>query len=192
MEAPEDSYLWRSFPTPPTLPRWPAMLLDRTELIARPLRELLNTEWVPNSFWNTLEFQMSPMFEDKNRTSMNIVEIAFVLNNLGASDWTILRGYRQMFPFALLCDEDVKRLIRDGRWQVKCELWLPEELDIIRKALSDSLLGNNVPTTQEIVRLAWGCLRRKCAYYPKTYDRVSAKSAEIRWELENPRRKRPS
>ena len=132
------------------------------------------------------------MFEDKNRTSMNIVEIAFVLNNLGASDWTILRGYRQMFPFALLCDEDVKRLIRDGRWQVKCELWLPEELDIIRKALSDSLLGNNVPTTQEIVRLARGSLRRKWAYYPKTYDRVSAKSAEIRWELENPRRKRPS
>jgi hypothetical protein len=99
------------------------MLLDRMELIARPLKELLNTESVHNSVWNTLEFQISPMFEDKSRTSINIVEEAFMLNHLGSSDEDILRGYRLMFPFALVCDAVMEQLIRDGRRRAKCELW---------------------------------------------------------------------
>lgn len=120
-----------------------------------------------------------------------MVEAVFILNNLNSTNERILASYRTMFPLASTRDEVLLWLIDEGRWKAKCLLWLPEELDIIRKAVSDGLLASEIafskgflmPAEQEIDRSAWGALRRKWAFYPKSYARVSDKCADIRMEI---------
>ncbi|GAB7329419.1 hypothetical protein MBLNU13_g01209t2 [Cladosporium sp. NU13] len=81
-EALIDPFLWESFPTPSTVPTRRAFELDGTELIARPLKALLDTEHIHNRIWNTSAYQMIPMLDNPNRAPINMVEVAFILNNL--------------------------------------------------------------------------------------------------------------
>ena len=88
------------------------------------------------------------------------------MNNLSFSDEQILKAYRMMFPFALFCDKSLQQLISHGRWKAKCELWLQEQLDIVRRAASDTVsvprwIASEEATIQEIVRSAWASLRHK-------------------------------
>jgi hypothetical protein len=193
MEPPRDPFLWKSFPTPSTVPACRAFELDGTELIARPLKALLDTDHIHDHVWNTSAYQTIPMLDNPNRPIIHMVEAAFVLNNLNFPNEKILAGYRAMFPLALIRDEVLLWLINEGRWKAKCLLWLPEELDIIAKAVSDGLLaagiafsrGLLVPAAQEMDRSAWEALRRKWAFYPKSYARVSAMCTDIQMELMN-------
>ena len=193
-ETPEDpvlSFLWESFPTPSTAPTSPGLESDGTPLIARPLHALLDTDRIHDRVWNTSDFQMIPMMDQSNRTSLDVVEEAFILNNLCCTDQQIIDDYRGMFQWSLVHDQVLLRVISEGRWKAKCVLWLPEELDIIRRAVRDGLLaaitallrGSNAPSAHKINWSAWKALRDKWAFYPKTYDAVSAKCAEIHFEL---------
>jgi hypothetical protein len=131
------------------------------------------------------------MLDNPNRAPIHMVEAAFILNSLNFTDEQILAGYRDMFPLALTRDEVLLWLINEGRWKAKCLLWLPEELDIIRKAVNNVLLASDialsagfvVPIAQEMARSAWEALRRKWAFYPKSYARVSDMCADIRMEI---------
>lgn len=188
MEAPAEHFLWESFPTPSAVPTLPAFEPDGTELIARPLKALLNTDHIPNRVWNTFAFQIIPILDNPRRAPIHMVEAAFILNKLNLTDEHVLADYRAMFPLALVRDEVLLWLINEGRWKAKCLLWLPEELNIIRKAVSDGLLASEiafskgflVPAEQEIDQSAWEALRRKWAFYPKSYARVSDLCADIR------------
>jgi hypothetical protein len=188
MDAPEDSFFWQSFPTPSTAPAWPAFELDRTPLIPRPLQTLLDTNHIHDRVWNTSAFQMVPMLEDNSRPIIHVVEAAFILNLLDYTDQEILDHYRDMFPLTLIRDEVLLWLINEGRWKAKSLLWLPEELEIIRQAVSDGLHTDffavgRFPTAQEIDWSAWEALHRRWTFYPKTYARVSTKCADIQSEL---------
>ena len=191
MEAPTEPFLWESFPTPSTVPNLPAFELDGTELIARPLKALLDTDHIPNRVWNDSTFQIIPMLDSPKRAPMHMVEAAFILNNLNSTNEQILASHRTMFPLALTRDEVLLWLINEGRWKAKSLLWLSEELDIIRKAVSDVLLDSEtafsagflVPDAQEMNRSAWEALRRKWVFYPKSYARVSDMCADIRMEI---------
>lgn len=191
MEPPTGPFLWKSFPTPSTVPVRLAFELDGTELIARPLNAFLDTDHIHDRVWNTSAYQMMPMLDNPNRPIIHMVEAAFVLNNLNLPNEKILAGYRAMFPLGLTRDEVLLWLINEGRWKAKCLLWLPEELEIITKAVRDGLLaaaiafstGLLVPAAQEMDRSAWEALRRKWAFYPKSYARVSAMCTDIQMEL---------
>jgi len=191
MEAPAEPFFWESFPTPSTIPTLPAFDPDGTELIARPLKALFNTDHIPNRVWNNSVFQIIPTLDNPRRAPVHMVEAAFILNNLNSTNERILASYRTMFPLASTRDEVLLWLIDEGRWKAKCLLWLPQELDIVRKAVSDGLLASEiafskgllVPTEQEIDQSAWEALRRKWAFYPKSYARVSDMCADIRMEI---------
>ena len=96
-----------------------------------------------------------------------------------------------MFPLSLTRDEVLLWLVDEGRWKAKCLLWLPEELNIIRKAVSDALLALDIalsagflmPAAQEMDRLAWEALHSKRAFYPRSYTRVSDICGDIQMEI---------
>lgn len=191
--APQGFFLFEVFPTPFTAPELPGLESDGSPLIARPLNALLDTDYIPNHVWNTSEFQIVPALDYNIRTSLDVVEQASILNNLNCADQQIIDDYRDTFQFSLVDDQVLLRFIREGRWKAKCVLWLPGELDIIRRAVSDGLLassiafpaGSAVPSAQDIYWSAWKALHDRWTFYPKTYDRVSAKCADIQSELVN-------
>ncbi|KAM0706597.1 hypothetical protein Q7P35_005924 [Cladosporium inversicolor] len=140
MDAPEDPFLWQPFPTPSTVPKSLGIDILGMSFISRPLSALLNTDHTPNLVWNSPEFQMISVLGLKSRTSIDVVEGASILNNLCCTDQQITDDFREMFPLSLVWDRVLLELISDGKWKAKCVLWLPEELDIIRSAITDGLM----------------------------------------------------
>jgi hypothetical protein len=189
--APVGFFLYENFPTPFTAPDLPGLESDGSPLIARPLNPLLDTDYIPNHVWNTSGFQIVPALDCSTHTSLDVVEQASILNNLNCTDQQIIDDYRDTFQFSMVQDQLLLQFISEGRWKAKCVLWLPGELDIIRRVVSDGLLaanttfptGFNGPDAQQINWSVWKALHDRWAFYPKTYDRVSAKYAEIQAEL---------
>lgn len=169
LEAPNNPVLWESFPTPSIAPTLRVFEPDGTELVARPLKALLDTDHIHNRVWNDSVYQMTPILEDNNRTIIHMVEMAFIPNNLKYTNEQILAGYRDMFPLAMIHNDDLLWQINKGRWKAKNVLWLPEELDIIRRAVENGLqaayvafsTGSRVPSAQDHDLLAWNALRCK-------------------------------
>jgi hypothetical protein len=191
MVAPVGFFLYENFPTPFTAPDLPGLESDGSPLIARPLNPLLDTDYIPNHVWNTSGFQIVPALDCSTHTSLDVVEQASILNNLNCTDQQIIDDYRDTFQFSMVQDQLLLQFISEGRWKAKCVLWLPGELDIIRRVVSDGLLeadttfptGFNGPDAQQINWSVWKALHDRWAFYPKTYDRVSAKCAEVQAEL---------
>jgi hypothetical protein len=119
IDDPEDPLLWESFPTPSTVPALPPYELDGAALIAKPLDALLDTDHIHDRVWYTSAFQN---LDNPRRLGIHIVEVAFVLNNLGCNDQQIIDGYRNMFPLSLLRVEVLQWLITEGRWKAKSEV----------------------------------------------------------------------
>lgn len=186
MDAPEDFFLWQPFLTPSTVPTSLGIDILGAPLISRPLKALLDLDYIHNLVWNSPEFQMIPVLGLKNCTIMDVVEGASILNNLCCTDQQIIDDFREMFPLSLVHDQVLLQLISDGRWKAKCVLWSPEELDIIRNAITEGLMmvkiavftDSEPPSEQDVHSMAWWRLRRQWAFYPKTYEYVSAKCEE--------------
>lgn len=101
MEAPNNPVLWESFPTPSTVPTLRVFEPDGTELVARPLKALLDTDHIPNRFWNDSAYQIIPMLENNRRPLSHMVEEAYILNHLNYTDEYILASYRDCFHWRL-------------------------------------------------------------------------------------------
>lgn len=123
---------------------------------------------------------------------MHPVEKAYISNNLNSSDDIIRQGYWKTFPARALgsdiLEEDVQLLIVNERQRAREIVWMSEELNIVRGIVGDGMpkaaitgvTASGASSAQDVDRLAFDTLRNKWNDYPKTYECVSAKCAEIR------------